>query len=137
MAKRKGMKVDMYLSHVEARVEDATDECLHQIALQVEGTAKRNITVNDQVDTGFMLNSLYVESRKGSTFGSTWENRPDRKKAPRLRLPSAYSIAAVVIGAVYAIYQEVLNPFLRPAGADVMREVKGICEPIYKRMIHD
>ncbi len=126
----------MHLDHVEMRVKNATEEALHALALEVEGHAKVNIVVNDQVDTGFMLNSVYVESQRGSTFGGTWPG-DEKTKAPRFRLPNRYAATAVIVGAVYAIYQEVLMPFLRPAGQTVMNRVKGIMEPVYRRKIHD
>ena len=130
------VKVDMHLDHVMMRVEGATDEALHAIALQVEGTAKRNIVSNDQIDTGFMLNSIYAESQDGSTFGQTWAGPPG-KKAPKVRLPRLFSAAAVHVSAVYAIFQEMMEPFLRPAAQEVAGQVKGISESIYKRAIRD
>ena len=126
----------MYLDHVRMRVEDATEEALHALALEVEGKSKVNIVNNDQIDTGFMLNSVYVESRRGSTFGGTWPG-DESIKAPRHRIPKVYASTAVIVGAIYAIYQEMMNPFLRPAGVDVAARVKGIVEPIYRRKIRD
>ena len=129
-------KVDMHLDHVMMRVEGATDEVLHAVALQVEGTAKRNVVSNDQIDTGFMLNSIYTESRKGSTFGETWEG-PAGAKASKVRLPSLFSAAAVHVSAVYAIFQEMSNSFLRTAAEEVAGQVKGIADSVYKRALHD
>ena len=128
--------MDMHLDHVMMRVEGATDEALHAIALQVEGVTKRNIVTNDQIDTGFMLNSVYTESQDGSTFRSTWEGPPG-KKARKVRLPTWFSVAAVHVSAVYAIFQEMMEPFLRPAAQEVAGQVKGIAESVYKRAIHD
>ena len=145
MAKK--AKVKTYLDHIMVRVENATDEVLHATALQIEGTAKRNIIDNDQVDTGFMVNSGYVETQKGSTYDKTWkdgeyaakksEGSSEVKKAPRLKLPNLFSAAAVVIGANYAIFQELKRPFLRPAADEVAKQVKGIAEPIFRRKIRD
>lgn len=134
MAKK--AKVTVYLDHIKMRVEGATEEALHKLALEVEGHAKVNITINDQVDTGFMLNSVYVESQRGSTFAKTWD-ADEKTKAPRLNLPRRYSATAIVVGAVYAIYQEVLNSFLRTAVETVTNRVKGIVEPVYKVRIRD
>lgn len=129
-------KVDMHLDHVMMRVEGATDEVLHAVALQVEGVTKRNIVSNDQIDTGFMLNSVYTESQDGSTFGETWEGPPG-KKASKVRLPRLFSAAAVHVSALYAIFQEMMDPFLRPAAQEVAGHVKGIAESVYKRALHD
>jgi hypothetical protein len=129
-------KVDMHLDHVMLRVEGATDEVLHAVALQVEGTTKRNIVSNDQIDTAFMLNSVYTESQEGSTFGKTWDGPPG-KKAPKVRLPRLFSAAAVHVSAVYAIYQEMMDPFLRPAAQEVAGQVNGIADSVYRRALHD
>jgi len=129
-------KVNMHLDHVMMRVEGATDEVLHAVALQVEGTTKRNIVSNDQIDTAFMLNSVYTESQEGSTFGETWEGPPG-KKAPKVRLPRLFSAAAVHVSAVYAIYQEMMDSFLRTAAQEVAGQVKGIAESVYRRALHD
>jgi len=140
-------KVKLHLDHVMLRVEGATDEVLHAVALQVEGTAKRNIVSNDQVDTGFMLNSIYTESEVGSTFGQAWRpgTYPSRRTgdmkemdaAPKARLPRLFSAALVHVAAVYAIYQEMMEPFLRPAAQEVAGYSKGIAESVYRRALHD
>ena len=141
------VKVDMHLDHVMMRVDGATDEVLHALALQVEGVTKRNIVSNNQVDTGFMLNSVYSASEKGSTFGETWGKGTylGKKsgamkavdKAPKLRLPNLFSAAAVHVSAAYAIFQEMMDPFLRPAAEEVAGQAKGIVESRYKRALHD
>lgn len=132
----KQAKVDMHLDHVMLRVEDATDEVLHAVALQVEGTSKRNVVQNDQIDTGFMLNSIYSASNEGSTFGDTWAGPPG-KKARRASLPRLFSAALVHVSAVYAIFQEMMEPFLRPAADEVAGQVKGIAESVYRVALHD
>ena len=129
-------KVNMHLDHVMLRVRGATDETLHALALQVEGLSKMHIVLNDQIDTGFMLNSVYTESKTGSTYGETWPGGED-KKAPRLRLPQRFSVAAVHVAAVYAIYQEMMNSFLRVAGDEVAGMAGGIANSVYKRALHD
>lgn len=129
-------KVNMHLDHVMIRVKDATDEVLHALALQVEGTTKMHIVLNDQIDTGFMLNSVYAESSKGSTYDETWPGGVDNK-APRLRLPKRFSVAAVHVSAAYAIYQEMQNSFLRVAAREVASMAGGISKPIWKRALHD
>lgn len=134
MAKK--AKVEMHLDHVMLRVEGATDKVLHAVALQVEGTSKRNIVSNDQVDTGFMLNSIYTESKRGSTFGETWAG-PEGAKAPKVQLPKLFSAAAVHVSAVYAIFQEMMNSFLRTAAEEVAGQVRGIADPVYRKALHD
>lgn len=125
-------KVTLHLDHIKLKVKDATDEALHAIAFQVEGTAKRNITVNDQIDTGFMLNSGYTQSKHGSTFAETWNAGDDRKSQ---QLPAPERGALVHWSALYSIFQEMMQPFLRTAADEVAGQVKGIAEPIYRKKI--
>ena len=129
-------KVDLHLDHVMMRVEGATDEVLHALALQVEGVTKRNIVSNDQIDTGFMLNSVYSASEKSDTFGETWDGPPG-EKAQKARLPRLFSAALVHVSAMYAIFQEMMEPFLRPAADEVAGYSKGVAESVYRRALHD
>jgi hypothetical protein len=133
-------KVDLHLDHVRIRVKDATEEGLHALGLQVEGITKRNITVNDQVDTGFLLNSIYVESKKGSTFAQTWSSRPGASqttKADRVVLTGEFAEVAVHVSAIYAIFQEMKNAFLRPAANEAAQQVGAVMEPVFKRVVRD
>jgi hypothetical protein len=125
-------KVKLHLDHVKLTVENATDEVLHALALQVEGTAKRNIVANDQIDTGFMLNSGYTQSKVSSTFADTWLAGEDKKAS---QLPAPQNGALVHWSALYSIFQEMMQPFLRTAADEVAGQAKGIAEPIYRKAI--
>lgn len=130
----------MHLDHVRVRVKEATEEGLLAVAFQIEGVTKRNIVTNDQIDTGFMLNTVYVESQKASTFDQTWDNRPgavEDMKAPKPPVGGRYAEVAVVVGAIYAIFQEMLDPFLRPAANEVAQSAGAIAEPVFRRNIRD
>ena len=63
-----GGEVKLYLDRVKVKIKDATDEALAAWAFQLEGQTKANIAGNDQVDTGFMMNSVYTITRKESTY---------------------------------------------------------------------
>jgi hypothetical protein len=146
MATKDG-KVKMYLDHVKLRMRESAEHGLVAVAHQLEGAAKVQIVDNDQVDTGFMLNSVYVQSDHVSTYHKIWTSGApllDKrgkvshpKAAPRAQLNPSLGSVAVVVGAVYAIYQEILRPFLRPAAQLVATQVKGIVEPVFKRYNHD
>lgn len=93
------------------------------LALQVEAHAKQNIVDNDQVDTGFMLNTVYSVFPGGDTFGQTspageYQNKAGqmvrRQSLPPSPLPRQVQ-AAVAVGAEYAIFQELANSFLYKA----------------------
>lgn len=128
-------KVDWYGKDVMLAVDEMSQEALLEIALRVEERAKGNIVANDQVDTGFMLNSGYTVSAMGqSTYGEARqaENRnPKARLMPEVRLGEA--LAAVAFGAEYAVYQEMLKSFLYRAAEQVANEAGGIIEEVGRR----
>ena len=60
----------------------------------------------------------------------------DRSLAPEQRLPRD-ATAGVVVGANYAIYQEVRKSFLYKAAEKVAREAGGTLEAKYRELVHD
>lgn len=116
MAALKG-EVTWYDKRVILATEAVSEEALAAIAAQIEGQAKINIVANDQVDTGFLLNSIYWKVGRTDTYASTWGSgeydSQRRVRAPQADLGSWDGVVAV--GAEYAIYQELLIPFLIPA----------------------
>lgn len=137
--------VTMRLDHVNVVVKNATNDALAALAFQMEGQTKVNIADNDQIDTGFMMNSVYTITKKDSSYGAAdstgeYKNKAGesvkRKLAPEERLPEE-AAAGVIVGASYAIYQETQNSFLFKAAEQVARQAGGICEPVYRVEIHD
>jgi hypothetical protein len=113
---------------VLAQVEAAKNVILDEMAFAIEAEAKNNIVGNNQVDTGFMLNSTYAVTQQQSSYGkaraAARSKNPDAEIAPEERAPRGG--AAVVVGAEYAIYQEERRSFLYKAGQDVARQAGGI-----------
>lgn len=101
-----------YVSHkndVLALIRNATAESLEALAKEIEAQTKANIVANDQVDTGFMLNSTFS--------GLVGEGE-----------------AVVGVGADYAIYQEARNSFLFRAAQQLRGQMVGeIIKPIFLR----
>lgn len=137
--------VTMHLDHVNVIVAKATEEALAKLASQIEGQTKANIADNDQIDTGFMMNSVYAISRRDSSYTAAdpsgeYRNKVGesvkRKLAPEERLPND-AAAGVIVGAVYAIYQETRDSFLFKAAEKVAGQAGGICEPVYRAEVHD
>lgn len=139
----------MYVDHVVATIETATDEVLKALAYRIVEGAQLNIRSNDQVDTGFMVNSIYPIWQDGSGYAEARSmaerhtvGRDGRKvdhsddMAQEASLPDDAS-AGVVVGANYAIYQEVSNPFLYPAGQHAAAEFGGEAERIYRQVLPD
>ena len=115
-------------------VKDATAAGMNKLALRVESEAKQNIVANDQVDTGFMLNTVYHVSRlssypatdaPGVKTGRKSGQRRQVQKAPEAALPPQY-MALVACGAEYAIYQELQQSFLYLALVQVAGDASAI-----------
>ena len=117
-----GATIYWYEETVILETQEKSAEALAAIAAFIEGQAKINITDNDQIDTGFMRNSIYWRIGHKTTYGSTWASGSyegsktpggERNRAPQAEVQDAAGYVAV--GADYAIYQELANPFLFPA----------------------
>lgn len=140
MMSSQGNDVKLYLDHVRIEVKDATEEVLKALAMRVVERAQLNIRENDQIDTGFMVNSGYAIWKDGSTYGQTEKSGEfsgangqsvRREIAPEESLPGD-AAAGVVFGANYAIYQEAAKPFLYPGAEAAAKEFEGEAERIYK-----
>ena len=116
-------------------VKEATEGGMAKLALRVESEAKQNIVANDQVDTGFMLNTVYHVSRLSNSYPATDPpgvktgrksgQRRQVQKAPEAALPPQY-MALVAAGAEYAIYQELQQSFLYLALVQVAGDASAI-----------
>jgi hypothetical protein len=140
-----GVDVKLYLDHVKVVVADATEKVLKQLAYRIVERAQINIRGNDQIDTGFMVNSIYPVFEGGSGYSeasSAAESQTHSRKtgrtvdhagdmAPPEQLTKDAD-AAVVVGANYAIYQEAANPFLYPAAETAAAEFGGEATQVYK-----
>ncbi|MCB8988084.1 MAG: hypothetical protein H6661_10095 [Ardenticatenaceae bacterium] len=139
-------KVNWYAEDVMLKFTKLSERALEAAAFRVEYWAKININTNDQIDTGFMANSVYVVTEEGSSYAATMSNgaypwRPQkhggvtgvaqREMAPEAPLPDGKA-ALVCVGANYAIFQEQQQPFLYPALLAVKSEMKGIIETVAK-----
>ena len=125
-------KVDWYGDEVYLLLEEATAEALEAAAFSVEGKAKMNIVANDQIDTGFMLNSVYAAGQENSTYqnaaSSARSQNPQAKMLSEEAVPGDGVTALVAVGAEYAIFQELKNSFLYRALEQEASEVGGILQ---------
>ena len=109
------------------QVGDAARKGAEKLAFQIEGQTKVNIKDNGQINTGFMLNSVYVVEETGGEYLTVEDNE---RLAPEQDLPDD-ALAGVAVAAEYAIYQEAQNGFLFPAAEKVLNNksvVKAIRE---------
>lgn len=133
-------KVTFYLDKVLFKVNEAAEQSLVAIAHQIEAQAKENIVANDQVDTGFMLNAVYVtaggESNYTEAQGAARARNTEAAMAPEVRVSDGD--VAVVAGANYSIYQEAKQSFLFKAGEQVAGQVAGaIVEKVGRKVLKD
>lgn len=131
-------KVNWYAEDVVAHFTKVSERAIEAAAARVDALAKMNIVANDQVDTGFMVNSVYFATEdnssymdSGGLFTDKNGNRVEREMAPEATLKDG-ATALVCVGANYAIFQEMANPFLYPALLAVKGEMKGIIETVAK-----
>lgn len=139
-------EVRMYLDHVRLVVEQATEAALAAIAFQMEAEVKVQIRNNGQVDTGFMLNSVYATTKRdGDSYDAAEAEAraaadragEPRAMAPRRTLPGD-AAAGVIVGAEYAVYQEAAQSFLYAGAQRVAGYTAGVtAEAVYREQVGD
>ncbi len=133
-------EVNWYEDELILVLDNATRKGLAALAARVDGLAKINIVENDQIDTGFMLNTVYHVADGVSTYAATAESGEHTgksgankfvEKAPEAQLPDEYE-ALVAVGADYAVFQEQQNSFLFKALLQASQEAGGIIQAAAK-----
>lgn len=138
-----------YGKEVKLLIKNATEDALESTAFLIEGAAKVRISTNQQVDTGFMLNSVYTKTRRSSGYSGIWptgrypqspaKHGGDSSPVPRepqseVQFVSDDQFAAVAVGAEYGIYQESKQSFLYQALLDVAPQVGGMIQESIKQV---
>ena len=130
------VQVNWYGERVILRVKGANREILTRLALQGEQLAKENIQANDQIDTGFMMNTVYSVA-PGSGASPTWAPGQYLDKNGRTVMRQAGAPVSVgpdeaAVGCVaeYAIHQEMANSFLYRALEQLVAESGGIISSV-------
>lgn len=109
------------------KIREDADKKLAKLGYWMEGATKRNIQANGQIDTGFMLNSVFTRVRYqgGSTYAGAGRMARGRNRvgrmAPQPGLPEDCA-ALVGVGAEYAVFQEMRRSFLYRAGEQMLAE---------------
>lgn len=122
--------VRWYGKDVLLKIQGATAEGLAAIGFAVEAQAKVNVERNDQIDTGFLLNSIYTVTPATSTFGNTQRGgrlasrarggMVERRKFPERR--ALDDTVQVVVGAEYGLTLELKRSYLLKALNSVATE---------------
>lgn len=114
------MSVQFFTAVVLRQSQAWADDMVTRAAFQVEGQAKINVQTNGQIDTGFMLNSIYTVAPGKSTYEAvrpTGDYLSAKSGAKERReigdaLDNPPHKALVVCGAEYGVIQETRNSFL-------------------------
>lgn len=104
-------------------LKDAGTEGLEATGFQVEGQAKTNVVINDQIDTGFMMNAIYTVGPNNSSYSGAKAAalaKADHEMGNEQKPPE--NQVFVVAGAGYSIYQETRQSFLYRALQQVARQ---------------
>ena len=109
--------------HIKMIVRGATDKLLNEIAVTGQGYTRVNIRDNGQIDTGFMINSVFVVTPKTDDYYDASVNAHERNEDVSMgeRPRIGENEAVIGVGAEYAIYQEAANSFLWKA-AEQLRD---------------
>ncbi len=117
-------RVTFYKKQVIAEVNEDAEKMLLKYAYQIEGETKVNIMRNGQIDTGFMMNSVYTVT-PGGMGSRVWPSGEHggqmRVFVDPPRIPKGQ--VAVGVGASYAYFQEMRNSFLVRAFESVLAKV--------------
>lgn len=132
MAKGRGRVVRNRKRMAEAKAE--ASRLLRTVAFQMQAHAMTNIRTNNQIDTGFMVNSGFVALDGGeSTYGQgmpagTYTDREghatERRHAPARHPPREGAV--VGFSAEYAYWQERRRSFLMKAAEQTAHDFEGL-----------
>jgi hypothetical protein len=127
--------VNWYTDDVMVVFDEISQEIADRLVLEIMGQAVLNIRSNNQIDTGFMMNSVYVESKTFSNYNNTpASGEGQRERAKPVRIVGD-TLAAVAVGANYAIFPESRKSFLYKAANDVATNAGGILEAVGKEFL--
>lgn len=127
-----GSEVEWLGDNLLLLLEGAALEALTASAFGIEGRVKEQIVQNDQIDTGFMVNTVYVSTPEQSSYDSAslaaGLQNPAEQMLEEVKPQDVNEegvVVLVVVGAEYAVYQEMAQPFLYPSLVAESQEVGG------------
>jgi len=109
-----------HFPQIAKQLDKALSQVVKTTAFKAQANIQSQIQANGQVDTGFMLNSVYTVTSDGSTYSG------GEHALPEVEAPPDDKTAYVAVGASYAIFQDMgtrfipARPFFEP-GIDATR----------------
>jgi hypothetical protein len=126
---------------IKSQADRARKMIAAKSAFDIEAGTKANITRNNQVDTGFMRNSVYTVTAAGDTGGtksgrytSSKTGKVVKRETARPKSPRD-SDAVVGVGALYAVWVERWRAFLMPAVDAVKSVLSQIARVEWRRNV--
>ena len=125
------------LPELAAKLEKAVDAAARKAAFDIQAKAQAMAPV----DTGFLKNSIYTITDKGSTYGNIAEPGEGAEALPEVAKPAKPVRAVVAVAANYGVYVEYgtvhgpAQPYLRPAAEKVMPEFQKALEKLEDLMM--
>jgi hypothetical protein len=113
------------------QIANALDDVLGQVvrktAFDLQANMQAQIRANHQIDTGFMINSVYVRTSEQSTYSASGDPmKKGQTKLPEVEAPPDKHTAFVAVAAGYGYWQNYgtsripARPFLEPSIATTM-----------------
>jgi hypothetical protein len=88
-----------HFAKIAAAIPPAAAQVVRKTAFDAQGHIQGQIRANDQVDTGFMIGSVYVQTSDESTY------KGGAKALPEVARPGNETTAHVAVAAKYAVPQ--------------------------------
>ena len=111
-----------HFPQIASKLDEVLGQVVRKTAFDLQANMQARIRANGQIDTGFMVNSVYVRTIDESNYGATGEpQKKGQKKFEEVEAPPDKHTAYVGVGAEYGYWQnygtrfQPARPFLEPA----------------------
>jgi len=112
-----------HFPQIASALDDVLGQVVRKTAFDLQANMQAQIRANEQIDTSFMVNSVYTRPYgDGSTYGNTMEpQKKGQHKFDEVEAPPDKHTAYVGVGASYGWYQNYgtsripARPFVEPS----------------------
>jgi len=116
-----------HFPQIASALDDVLGQVVRKTAFDLQANMQAQIRANQQIDTGFMVNSVYVRTSDESTYATSGDPvKKGQKKLDEVEAPPDTHTAYVGVGASYGYWQNYgtsripARPFLEPSIAQTM-----------------
>ncbi len=111
-----------HFPQIASQLDDVLSQIVRKTAFDWQANMQAQIRANNQIDTGFMVNSVYVRTSEDSTYGTSGEpQKKGQKKFEEVEAPPDKHTAYLGVGAEYGYWQnygtrfQPARPFVEPS----------------------